>query len=193
MRLYTNYLYACCSFIVFVSIKICFSTIIYIATFVAETSSGDRGDSGEQSEELVTFSPEQTRRSLASSSTHLSSSGLHPTDPPSMHDTITRNSADDSSCLSTALVESNNSTQNGISIFQGYWFLIFYMVYVPLLLLSNEFEIKYQSDLSKCIMAKSLAPKILETIGILLAVSVGTLFFIYNIVRIFPENTLVEN
>lgn len=78
----------------------------------------------------MTFSSGRIRGPLASSSDHVSSSGncstyaessSIATDSPLIDSGTERTSAGDSSQISSDLVESNHSGQNGISMFQGYW------------------------------------------------------------------------
>ncbi|KAF3440069.1 hypothetical protein FNV43_RR18347 [Rhamnella rubrinervis] len=92
--------------------------------YSVEPSQGSNG----YGQELVTFSAGQIRGSVASSSGQVSSSGncstsaessSIPTDAPLMDSGTERTSAGDPSQVSSDLVESNHSGQNGISIFQG--------------------------------------------------------------------------
>lgn len=78
----------------------------------------------------MTFSSGQIRGSLASSSDHVSSSGncstyAEPssiaTDSSLIDSGTEGTSAGDSSQIPSDHVESNNSGQSGMSIFQGYW------------------------------------------------------------------------
>lgn len=69
-------------------------------------------------QELTTFSSTQNGASLDSD--HPSSSGSHSaTDAPSMHAGVTINSSEGPSQNTSALVQSNNSGQSGLSMFQG--------------------------------------------------------------------------
>jgi hypothetical protein len=78
-------------------------------------------------QELTTFSSTQNGASLDSD--HPSSSGSHSaTDTPPMHAGVTINSSEGPSQNTSALVQSNNSGQSGLSMFQGYWVLSFLLL-----------------------------------------------------------------
>lgn len=78
-------------------------------------------------QELTTFSSTQNGASLDSD--HSSSSGSHSaTDTPPIHAGVTINSSEGPSQNTSALVQSNNSGQSGLSMFQGYWVLSFLLL-----------------------------------------------------------------
>ncbi|KAL6957892.1 hypothetical protein U1Q18_045313 [Sarracenia purpurea var. burkii] len=89
-------------------------------------------------QEMITFTSQEINGSLAGS--HISSSGSLPavsqssnaaTDAPRIHDGTSRRSDGDSSQNAYTEIQSNPTSQNGISIFQGYTYynvpLISYM------------------------------------------------------------------
>ena len=95
-----------------------------------EPAAGDSRDSIVHAPELVTFSSGQTEESVISdhpcssgNSSTLSESSSHATNAPPNHVGVARASARDSSENTGAIVQSNHTGQNGISIFQGYGFL----------------------------------------------------------------------
>ncbi|KAL9385691.1 hypothetical protein Peur_022701 [Populus x canadensis] len=76
------------------------------------------GDSVTHEQELTTFSSTQDGASLDSD--HPSSSGSHSaTDTPPIYAGVTTNSSEGPSQNTSALVQSNNSGQSGLSMFQG--------------------------------------------------------------------------
>ncbi|KAJ9171210.1 hypothetical protein P3X46_014605 [Hevea brasiliensis] len=93
-----------------------------------EYSSRDSGNSITHAQELVTFSSGQTEEYLdddfpSSSQSHSTfsepSTSTSATAPPPIRDGITRTSLESPSQHTSAIVSSNHSGQNGISIFQG--------------------------------------------------------------------------
>ncbi|XWS45858.1 hypothetical protein CRYUN_Cryun14cG0015400 [Craigia yunnanensis] len=94
--------------------------------YSVEPAARDSRDSFVHAQELVTFSSGQTEESVISdhpfssgSSSTLSESSSHATTVPANHVGVARASAGDPSENTGAIVQSNCTGQNGISIFQG--------------------------------------------------------------------------
>ena len=94
-------------------------------------------------QEMVTFASQETRGSLAGCSilssgsvSAVSESSNTAMDAPHMHDGTSRRSHGDSSQNANAVIQSTQTSPNGISIFQGYTFyllLISYMIEIQIL------------------------------------------------------------
>ncbi|XWS35631.1 hypothetical protein CRYUN_Cryun20dG0013400 [Craigia yunnanensis] len=94
--------------------------------YSVEPAAGDSRDSIVHAQELVTFSSGKTEESVISdhpcssgSSSTLSESSSHATTAPPNHVGVARPPAGDPSENTGAIVQSNHTGQNGISIFQG--------------------------------------------------------------------------
>ncbi|XP_061338846.1 uncharacterized protein LOC133285606 [Gastrolobium bilobum] len=97
--------------------------------YSVEHSSRYSGASDIRAQELVTFPSAEPEASSSTEINHITSNRNHVTSvessnaatfaPPHIHDEITRTSGEDPLQNASALVESNNTGQSGISIFQG--------------------------------------------------------------------------